>query len=45
MRRHGGHASTLQWGTVRNLILAWVLTLPASIALAAALYWVFRSIF
>jgi inorganic phosphate transporter, PiT family len=39
------NGSGLQWGTVRNLALAWVLTLPASIALAAALYWVFRQVF
>ena len=36
--------SGLQWGTVRNLALAWVLTLPASICLAALLFWAFRSI-
>jgi len=29
----------LQWGTVRNLTLAWILTLPASICLAASLFW------
>jgi len=29
---------------MRNLALAWVLTLPASIVIAALLYWVFRSI-
>jgi PiT family inorganic phosphate transporter len=34
--------SGLQWGTVRNLIMAWVLTLPASICLAALLFWAFR---
>ena len=39
------NGSGLQWGTVRNLVLAWVLTLPASIALSAALYWVFRQVF
>jgi PiT family inorganic phosphate transporter len=39
------NGSGLQWGTVRSLILAWVLTLPASIALAAGLYWVFRAVF
>jgi inorganic phosphate transporter, PiT family len=39
------NGSGLQWRTVRNLALAWVLTLPASIALAAALYWVFRQTF
>jgi len=39
------NGSGLQWGTVRSLVLAWVLTLPASIALAGALYWVFRHVF
>ena len=34
--------SGLQMSTVRNLIAAWVLTLPASIALAGALFWLFR---
>ncbi len=33
----------LQWGTVRNLAMAWVLTLPASILLSATLFWAFRS--
>jgi PiT family inorganic phosphate transporter len=36
------NGSGLQWNTLRSLVLAWVLTLPASIALAGALYWVFR---
>ncbi|WP_345815910.1 inorganic phosphate transporter [Paraburkholderia sp. PREW-6R] len=39
------NGSGLQWGTVRSLVLAWVLTLPASIVLAAGLYWVFRLVF
>jgi PiT family inorganic phosphate transporter len=39
------NGSGLQWATVRSLVLAWVLTLPASIALAAGLYWVFRAVF
>jgi PiT family inorganic phosphate transporter len=34
--------SGLQWATVRNLLAAWVLTLPVSIALAAGLYWLLR---
>jgi PiT family inorganic phosphate transporter len=34
----------LQWGTVRNLLLAWVLTLPASIVLAGSLFWLFRKL-
>ena len=36
--------SGLQMDTMRNLALAWVLTLPASILMAALLYWAFRSI-
>jgi PiT family inorganic phosphate transporter len=36
--------SGLQWGTVRNLLMAWVLTLPTSIVLAASLFWLFRKI-
>jgi inorganic phosphate transporter, PiT family len=37
--------SGLQLETVRNIALAWVLTLPASIVLAAFLFWIFRSMF
>jgi inorganic phosphate transporter, PiT family len=36
--------SGLQWATVRNLLMAWVLTLPVSIALAGALYWLLRTV-
>ena len=36
--------SGLQWATVRNLLMAWVLTLPVSIALAGGLYWLLRTI-
>jgi PiT family inorganic phosphate transporter len=36
--------SGLQWGTVRNLLMAWVLTLPASILLSAFLFWAFRQL-
>jgi PiT family inorganic phosphate transporter len=39
------NGSGLQWGTVRNLVAAWVLTLPVSIALAGGLYWSFRHVF
>ena len=35
--------SGLQWATVRNLLMAWVLTLPVSIALAGSLYWLLRN--
>jgi inorganic phosphate transporter, PiT family len=37
--------SGLQMSTVRNLVIAWVLTLPAAIALSGTLYWVFRHVF
>jgi PiT family inorganic phosphate transporter len=37
--------SGLQMSTVRNLITAWVLTLPAAIILSASLYWLFLKIF
>jgi PiT family inorganic phosphate transporter len=30
---------------VRNLLLAWVLTLPAAILLSASLYWVLSHVF
>jgi inorganic phosphate transporter, PiT family len=34
--------SGLQLDTIRNIAMAWVLTLPASIMLAAFLFWLFR---
>ena len=37
--------SGLQWATVRNLLMAWVLTLPVAMVLAGALFWAFRYIF
>jgi PiT family inorganic phosphate transporter len=37
--------SGLQMSTVRNLAMAWVLTLPVSIALSAVLYMIFSSLF
>jgi len=39
------NGSGLQWSTVRNLLLAWVLTLPCSIGLAFVLFIVFRQVF
>jgi PiT family inorganic phosphate transporter len=35
----------LQWGTVRNLLMAWVLTLPVAMLLSGTLFWTFRKIF
>jgi PiT family inorganic phosphate transporter len=37
--------SGLQMGTLRNLAMAWVLTLPAAILLSGSLYWIFRHTF
>jgi PiT family inorganic phosphate transporter len=37
--------SGLQWATVRNLALAWVLTLPVAMVLSGFLFWGFRHIF
>jgi inorganic phosphate transporter, PiT family len=39
------NGSGLQWSTIRNLVMAWLLTLPASIALSGGLYWIFRQVF
>jgi PiT family inorganic phosphate transporter len=36
--------SGLQWATVRNLMMAWVLTLPVSMFLSGFLFWLFRTI-
>jgi len=36
--------SGLQWGTVRNLLLAWVLTLPSAMILSGFLFWAFRGL-
>ncbi len=37
--------SGLQMATLRNLAMAWVLTLPVAIVLSGSLYWLFRHIF
>jgi inorganic phosphate transporter, PiT family len=37
--------SGLQWSTIRNMIMAWVLTLPAAIMLSGSLFWIFRHTF
>ncbi|WP_076999307.1 inorganic phosphate transporter [Variovorax sp. KK3] len=37
--------SGLQMATLRNLLLAWVLTLPAAIILSGSLYWLFTHFF
>jgi len=37
--------SGLQMSTIRNLVAAWVLTLPVAILLSGSLYWVFSHLF
>jgi inorganic phosphate transporter, PiT family len=37
--------SGLQWSTIRNLLMAWVLTMPAAILLSGSLYWLFTQVF
>jgi phosphate/sulfate permease len=37
--------SGLQWGTVRNLALAWILTLPMAMLLSGSLYWLLNKLF
>jgi PiT family inorganic phosphate transporter len=39
------NGSGLQLRTLRNLAMAWVLTLPAAILLSGSLYWVFTKLF
>ena len=39
------NGSGLQWSTIRNIILAWVLTLPAAMALSGTLYFIFSHLF
>ena len=37
--------SGLQWSTIRNLAMAWVLTLPVAMVLSGSLYWLFTHLF
>jgi PiT family inorganic phosphate transporter len=37
--------SGIQWSTVRNLALAWILTLPVAMMLSGSLFWVFSKAF
>ena len=37
--------SGLQWSTLRNMALAWIMTLPAAMAIAGSLYVIFRQLF
>jgi PiT family inorganic phosphate transporter len=39
------NGSGLQWSTIRNIALAWVLTLPAAMILSGVLYLIFSKLF
>jgi inorganic phosphate transporter, PiT family len=39
------NGSGLQWSTIRNIALAWVLTLPAAMILSGTLYFIFYRMF
>jgi PiT family inorganic phosphate transporter len=39
------NGSGLQMRTILNLVMAWVLTLPAAILLSGSLYWLFTQLF
>ncbi len=39
------NGSGLQWSTVRNMALAWVLTLPAAMTISGCLYLLLGQVF
>ncbi len=39
------NGSGLQWSTIRNICMAWVLTLPAAMILSGTLYFIFSHLF
>jgi PiT family inorganic phosphate transporter len=39
------NGSGLQWSTIRNIAMAWVLTLPAAMIISGTLYYVFSHLF
>ncbi|MGI4951555.1 MAG: inorganic phosphate transporter [Janthinobacterium lividum] len=39
------NGSGLQWGTIRAMAMAWILTLPAAMVIAGSLYVIFRQVF
>lgn len=41
----GKRVSGVRWGVVSNILVAWVLTLPASALMAAACFWALETIF
>ena len=39
------NGSGLQWSTIRNIAMAWVLTLPIAMVLSGVLYFIFANVF
>ncbi len=39
------NSSGLQWSTIRNLLMAWVLTMPSAMLISGSLYWIFSKVF
>ncbi|MBV9747289.1 MAG: inorganic phosphate transporter [Acetobacteraceae bacterium] len=39
------NGSGLQWATVRNMAMAWILTLPAAMTISGCLYFILRQVF
>ncbi len=39
------NGSGLQWATIKNMALAWIMTLPAAMLISGSLYVIFRQIF
>src|SRR5262249_5542340 len=36
--------SAVRWGVARNILIAWVLTIPISAVIAAVVYWMLRQV-
>ena len=39
------NGSGLQWGTIKNMALAWIMTLPAAMVIAGSLFVILRQVF
>jgi PiT family inorganic phosphate transporter len=39
------NGSGLQWSTIKNMALAWVMTLPAAMLISGTLYFILRQVF
>ena len=38
-------ARAVRWGVAGNLVVAWIVTMPAAAAMAAVAYWIGRGLF